>query len=138
MEEIENDELNKDTDDDEDAVEDILYMRGASFTIHLDPPPENTTTNSTKINDETGAPLDRVELGATSQVRTRLWVASGLTHTAASIGQLRRRAGTEGCNYEKVESSRPRGDVSVDVDEDNASGGERKTEGKCLRIKDSR
>ncbi|XP_076289141.1 pikachurin isoform X3 [Lasioglossum baleicum] len=67
VEEVENDELNKDTDDDEDAVEDILYMRGASFTIHLDPPPENTTANSTKINDETGAPLDRVELRATSQ-----------------------------------------------------------------------
>ncbi|XP_076226336.1 pikachurin isoform X4 [Nomia melanderi] len=42
-------------------------MRGASFTIHLDPPPENATTNLTKINDETSAPLDRVELGATSQ-----------------------------------------------------------------------
>ncbi|XP_031831495.1 pikachurin isoform X1 [Nomia melanderi] len=67
VEEVENDELNKDTDDDEDAVEDILYMRGASFTIHLDPPPENATTNLTKINDETSAPLDRVELGATSQ-----------------------------------------------------------------------
>ncbi|XP_078033405.1 pikachurin [Augochlora pura] len=67
VEEVENDKLNKDTDDDEDAVEDILYMRGASFTIHLDPPPENTTANSTKINDENGAPLDRVELRATSQ-----------------------------------------------------------------------
>ncbi|KZC11196.1 Pikachurin, partial [Dufourea novaeangliae] len=67
VEDIENDELNKDTDEDEDAVEDILYMRGASFTIHLDPPPENTTVNSTKINDETDAPLDRVELRATSQ-----------------------------------------------------------------------
>ncbi|XP_053985558.1 pikachurin-like [Hylaeus volcanicus] len=64
---VENDELNKDTDDDEDAVEDILYMRGASFTIHLDPLPENNTVNSTKSNDETGATLDRVELRATSQ-----------------------------------------------------------------------
>ncbi|XP_060825849.1 pikachurin-like [Bombus pascuorum] len=67
VEDVENDELTKDTDDDEDAVEDILYMRGASFTIHLDPPPENSTTNSTKISEETGAPLDRVELRATSQ-----------------------------------------------------------------------
>ncbi|XP_076234057.1 pikachurin [Calliopsis andreniformis] len=66
VEEIENDELIKDTDDD-DAVEDILYMRGASFTIHLDPQPENTTTNSTKTNEETSPPLDRVELRATSQ-----------------------------------------------------------------------
>ncbi|KAK1132833.1 hypothetical protein K0M31_014203 [Melipona bicolor] len=64
---VENDELTKETDDDEDAVEDILYMRGASFTIHLDPPPENSTTNSTKITEETSAPLDRVELRATSQ-----------------------------------------------------------------------
>lgn len=65
---VENDELTKETDDDEDAVEDILYMRGASFTIHLDPPPENSTTNSTKITEETSAPLDRVEVRATSQV----------------------------------------------------------------------
>ncbi|XP_043254794.1 pikachurin [Colletes gigas] len=67
IEDVENDELSKDTDDDEDAVEDILYMRGASFTIHLDPPPENATTNSTRANDETGVPLDRIELRATSQ-----------------------------------------------------------------------
>ncbi|XP_003395301.2 pikachurin [Bombus terrestris] len=67
VEDVENDELTKDTDDDEDAVEDILYMRGASFTIHLDPPPENSTTNSTKISEETGVPLDRAELRATSQ-----------------------------------------------------------------------
>ncbi|XP_034177837.1 pikachurin [Osmia lignaria lignaria] len=67
VEDVENDELNKDRDDDEDAVEDILYMRGASFTIHLDPPAENSTTNSTKINEETNAPLDRVEPRATSQ-----------------------------------------------------------------------
>ncbi|XP_050590173.1 pikachurin [Bombus affinis] len=67
VEDVENDELTKDTDDDEDTVEDILYMRGASFTIHLDPPPENSTTNSTKISEETGAPLDRAELRATSQ-----------------------------------------------------------------------
>lgn len=69
MEDVENDELNKDTDD-EDAVEDILYMRGASFTIHLDPPPENSTTNSSKIIEETSPPVDRVELRATSQVCT--------------------------------------------------------------------
>ncbi|PBC31721.1 pikachurin [Apis cerana cerana] len=67
VEDVENDELNKDTDDDEDAVEDILYMRGASFTIHLDPPPENSTTNSSKIIEETSPPVDRVELRATSQ-----------------------------------------------------------------------
>ncbi|XP_012249798.1 pikachurin [Bombus impatiens] len=67
VEDVENDELTKDTDDDEDAVEDILYMRGASFTIHLDPPPENSTTNSTKISEEIGAALDRAELRATSQ-----------------------------------------------------------------------
>ncbi|KAG6799684.1 pikachurin [Apis mellifera caucasica] len=66
VEDVENDELNKDTDD-EDAVEDILYMRGASFTIHLDPPPENSTTNSSKIIEETSPPVDRVELRATSQ-----------------------------------------------------------------------
>ncbi|XP_003696328.1 pikachurin [Apis florea] len=67
VEDVENDELNKDTDDDEDAVEDILYMRGASFTIHLDPPPENSTTNSSKIIEETSPSVDRVELRATSQ-----------------------------------------------------------------------
>ncbi|XP_076665939.1 pikachurin [Andrena cerasifolii] len=67
IEDVENDELNKDTDDDDDAVEDILYMRGASFTIHLDPQPENSTSNSTKTNDETRAPLDLVGLRATSQ-----------------------------------------------------------------------
>ncbi|XP_076165128.1 pikachurin isoform X2 [Ptiloglossa arizonensis] len=68
IEDVENDELNKDTDDDdEDAVEDILYMRGASFTIHLDSPPGNSTTNFTKTNDETGADHDRLELRATSQ-----------------------------------------------------------------------
>ncbi|OAD53302.1 hypothetical protein WN48_10466 [Eufriesea mexicana] len=42
-------------------------MRGASFTIHLDPPPENSTTNSTKVNEETSPAFDRVELRATSQ-----------------------------------------------------------------------
>lgn len=73
VEDVENDELTKDTDDDEDAVEDILYMRGASFTIHLDPPSENSTTNSTKISEETGAPLDRAELRATSQVSDKLF-----------------------------------------------------------------
>ncbi|XP_017875382.1 pikachurin isoform X1 [Ceratina calcarata] len=64
---IENDELTKDTDDDEDAVEDILYMRGASFTIHLEPSPENSTINSTKSNEETSPAHERVELRATSQ-----------------------------------------------------------------------
>ncbi|CAK9822370.1 EGFLAM [Anthophora retusa] len=67
VDDLENDELNKDTEDDEDAVEDILYMRGASFTIHLDPSPENSTTNSSKTNEENNVPLDRVELRATSQ-----------------------------------------------------------------------
>lgn len=72
IEDVENDELNKDTDDDDDAVEDILYMRGASFTIHLDPQPENSTSNSTKRNDEASAPFDRVGLRATSQVGDRI------------------------------------------------------------------
>lgn len=49
---MERDELNLETDEDEDAVEDILYMRGASFTIHLDQPNENSTTNGTKVNGQ--------------------------------------------------------------------------------------
>lgn len=77
VEDLENDDLNKDTVDDEDAVEDILYMRGASFTIHLDPPPENSTTNSTKINEETSPAFDRVELRATSQVKGNLLFFQG-------------------------------------------------------------
>lgn len=67
VEDVESDELNADTEEDEDAVEDILYMRGASFTIHLEPPPENSTANTTKINDERNAANDRPELRATSQ-----------------------------------------------------------------------
>ncbi|XP_029164344.1 pikachurin [Nylanderia fulva] len=65
VDEAESDEANADNADDEDAVEDILYMRGATFTIHLDAPAENSTANTTKINDVNGA--DRIELRATSQ-----------------------------------------------------------------------
>lgn len=67
IDEIESGEMNVDGADDEDAVEDILYMRGATFTIHLDAPAENSSRNATKINEENGA--DRVELRATSQVK---------------------------------------------------------------------
>lgn len=66
VDEAESDEANADNADDEDAVEDILYMRGATFTIHLDALAENSTANSTKINEVNGA--DRIELRATSQV----------------------------------------------------------------------
>ncbi|XP_012530210.1 pikachurin [Monomorium pharaonis] len=66
VDEAEIDEANvADNADDEDAVEDILYMRGATFTIHLDAPAENSTVNATKINEANGA--DRIELRATSQ-----------------------------------------------------------------------
>ncbi|XP_014478844.1 PREDICTED: pikachurin [Dinoponera quadriceps] len=64
VDEIESGEVN--AADDEDAVEDILYMRGATFTIHLDTSAENSSRNATKINEENGA-ADRVELRATSQ-----------------------------------------------------------------------
>lgn len=67
---IENDELNADNMDDEDVVEDILYMRGASFTIHLDPPLGNITSNGSEkmTNDERKVLSDPDELQATSQV----------------------------------------------------------------------
>ncbi|XP_070157450.1 pikachurin [Polyergus mexicanus] len=65
VDEAESDEANADNADDEDAVEDILYMRGATFTIHLDAPAENSTADATKINEGNGA--DRIELRATSQ-----------------------------------------------------------------------
>ncbi|XP_035740450.1 pikachurin-like isoform X2 [Vespa mandarinia] len=52
VDDMERDELNLETEEDEDAVEDILYMRGASFTIHLDQPNENSTTNGTKVNGQ--------------------------------------------------------------------------------------
>ncbi|XP_050465155.1 pikachurin [Cataglyphis hispanica] len=65
IDEAESDEANADNADDEDAVEDILYMRGASFTIHLDAPAENSTADATKINEGNGA--ERIELRATSQ-----------------------------------------------------------------------
>ncbi|KAL6447936.1 hypothetical protein ACFW04_000181 [Cataglyphis niger] len=65
IDEAESDEANADNADDEDAVEDILYMRGATFTIHLDAPAENSTADATKINEGNGA--DRIELRATSQ-----------------------------------------------------------------------
>ncbi|XP_032675236.1 pikachurin isoform X2 [Odontomachus brunneus] len=65
VDEVESGEMNVDVADDEDAVEDILYMRGATFTIHLDAPAENSSRNATKINEENSA--DRVELRATSQ-----------------------------------------------------------------------
>ncbi|XP_072742636.1 pikachurin isoform X3 [Anoplolepis gracilipes] len=65
FDEAESDEANADNADDEDAVEDILYMRGATFTIHLDAPAENSTADATKINEGNGA--DRIELRATSQ-----------------------------------------------------------------------
>ncbi|KAG7202876.1 hypothetical protein KM043_010024 [Ampulex compressa] len=66
-EDMENDELNADPDDEEDAVEDILYMRGASFTIHLDPPSENFTVNASKNNEEANFVEERTEPRATSQ-----------------------------------------------------------------------
>lgn len=66
VDEAESDEANADNADDEDAVEDILYMRDATFTIHLDAPAENSTVNTTKINEANG--VDRIELRATSQV----------------------------------------------------------------------
>ncbi|EZA60909.1 Pikachurin, partial [Ooceraea biroi] len=65
VDEAESDETNADNADDEDEIEDILYMRGATFTIHLDAPAENSSANATKINEENGA--DRIELRATSQ-----------------------------------------------------------------------
>ncbi|XP_011142397.1 pikachurin [Harpegnathos saltator] len=65
IDEVESGEANADAEDDEDAVEDILYMRGATFTIHLDGPAENSSRNATKINEENGT--DRLELRATSQ-----------------------------------------------------------------------
>ncbi|KAG5344504.1 EGFLA protein, partial [Acromyrmex charruanus] len=64
VDEVESDEANADNADDEDAVEDILYIRGATFTIHLDAPAENSTVNTTKINEVNA---DRIELHATSQ-----------------------------------------------------------------------
>ncbi|KYQ58470.1 hypothetical protein ALC60_02507 [Trachymyrmex zeteki] len=64
VDEAESDEANADNADDEDAVEDILYIRGATFTIHLDASAENSTVNMTKINE---ANADRIELHATSQ-----------------------------------------------------------------------
>jgi hypothetical protein len=66
VDEAESDETNANNVDDEDEVEDILYMRGATFTIHLDAAAENSTANATKINEENSA--DRIELRATSQV----------------------------------------------------------------------
>ncbi|KAH0954021.1 hypothetical protein HN011_007523 [Eciton burchellii] len=65
VDEAESDETNANNVDDEDEVEDILYMRGATFTIHLDAAAENSTANATKINEENSA--DRIELRATSQ-----------------------------------------------------------------------
>ncbi|XP_015598074.1 uncharacterized protein LOC107269105, partial [Cephus cinctus] len=47
---IENDELNPDPED-EDSMEDILYMRGASFTIHLESPRNDTNISSTDRED---------------------------------------------------------------------------------------
>lgn len=69
VDEAESDEANADNADDEDAVEDILYMRGATFTIHLDAPAKNSTADATKINEGKGA--DQIELRATSQVTLR-------------------------------------------------------------------
>jgi len=74
VDEAESDEANADNADDEDAVEDILYIRGATFTIHLDAPAENSTVNTTKINEVNA---DRIELHATSQV-TLFAIFSGL------------------------------------------------------------
>lgn len=84
VDEIESDEMNMDAADDEDAVEDILYMRGATFTIHLDAPAENSSRNATKINEEKGA--DRVELRATSQVkRYSPYSPAGLSYCHARV-----------------------------------------------------
>lgn len=70
VDEVESGEVNADAADDEDVVKDILYMRGATFTIHLDAPAENSSRNSTKINEEESGAADRVELlRATSQVK---------------------------------------------------------------------
>ncbi|XP_015607232.1 pikachurin [Cephus cinctus] len=50
MNDIENDELNPDPED-EDSMEDILYMRGATFTIHLESPRNDTNISSTDRED---------------------------------------------------------------------------------------
>ncbi|KAI4479291.1 hypothetical protein M0804_011076 [Polistes exclamans] len=79
---MERDELNLDTEDEEDAVEDILYMRGASFTIHLDQQPnENSTTNGTKMTGQFNGTSESPDLGlstaqvpsSTGKLGTRSW-----------------------------------------------------------------
>ncbi|XP_048510585.1 pikachurin isoform X2 [Athalia rosae] len=78
IEDTESDELSPDQDD-EDAVEDILYMRGASFVIHLDPGPADESSSSSSLTaNETNVETDedtneipnRGEPSPTSQVPT--------------------------------------------------------------------
>ena len=60
LNDIENDPLNKEAENEEDAVEDILYMRGASFTIHLDPATLHDESNST-VNDEPATTTNEIK-----------------------------------------------------------------------------
>ncbi|XP_043678899.1 pikachurin isoform X2 [Vespula pensylvanica] len=88
VDDMERDELNLETDEDEDAVEDILYMRGASFTIHLDQPNENSTTNGTKVNGQFNGTSNTPDFGlptvslqvpsTTRKSSTRSWSTSEL------------------------------------------------------------
>ncbi|XP_066599302.1 pikachurin isoform X2 [Prorops nasuta] len=64
VEDAESDEQNT---DEEDTIEDILYMRGASFTIHLEAPEANSTVaNATKLREMSNE-IPRAEQRPTSQ-----------------------------------------------------------------------
>lgn len=65
---LESDELSNDNEEDEeDAGEDVLYMRGSSFTIHLVPGLENFTENFTS-KEESGNEIPQgTQMRPTSQ-----------------------------------------------------------------------
>ncbi|XP_033229252.1 pikachurin [Belonocnema kinseyi] len=64
---LESDELSSDNEEEDDVAEDVLYMRGASFTIHLEPGSENFTINFTSNEEISNEIPERGQLRPTSQ-----------------------------------------------------------------------
>ena len=69
---LESDELSADNEGNEDVAEDILYMRGVSFTIHLEPEPENSSINFTRKEELKNEIPEGTQLRPTSTVSIKI------------------------------------------------------------------
>jgi hypothetical protein len=71
-------EVESDENDENDAIEDILYMRGASFTIHLDLLKNNASYNESRLphrdEDTNEVPGKERKIHPTTQVSISTYV----------------------------------------------------------------